>query len=195
MVVINLVLTLEEMVANILDEMSDQNLADEARIAAKRFARRPDEAHTAQLLTRLADRLDPRPLGTMKGIAGEKIEVGQAVYRGDDGRFYLADRKGYVGVAVEPIAAGQEFAEDESRPGHFRPLRGRVDFETEPTDPGWYGVLFSGDDGAELWGEARCWLDGEWRDGTNLACIRSSAPFGTKSEAEAWTLAQDDWLR
>lgn len=57
----------------------------------------------------------------MKGIAGEKIEVGQAVYRGDDGKFYLAAQKGYVGVAAEPIKAGELF-EDENNDGQFRPM-------------------------------------------------------------------------
>jgi hypothetical protein len=58
----------------------------------------------------------------MKGIAGEDMEIGQAVYRGADGKFYLAATKDYLGVAAEKIAKGEEFS-DEKYNGHFRPLK------------------------------------------------------------------------
>lgn len=41
----------------VLDDMTDSELANEARLAAIRFRRRPDDAHAADLLDRLAIRL------------------------------------------------------------------------------------------------------------------------------------------
>lgn len=59
----------------------------------------------------------------IEGIAGQKMEVGQFVYRGDDGKYYLATTKGYAGIAGEAIKPGDTIMEDPNRPGHFRPVR------------------------------------------------------------------------
>jgi hypothetical protein len=57
-----------------------------------------------------------------KGIAGEDIEPFQAVYRGADGKFYLASGQGEHGIAVEKIAKGEEFSDDNYN-GRFRPVK------------------------------------------------------------------------
>lgn len=58
----------------------------------------------------------------MHGVAGEDMEVGQAIYLASDGKWRLARTEGYQGVAAERIIEGDSITDD-LRPGHFRSIK------------------------------------------------------------------------
>lgn len=58
----------------------------------------------------------------VKGIAGEDMDAGMAIYSGPDGKWYRAAKQGYEGVAAAPIKAGDKIS-DGDRDGYFSPVK------------------------------------------------------------------------
>jgi hypothetical protein len=61
---------------------------------------------------------------------------------------------------------------------------------TDPTEPGWYGLICTDGEG-EVWIAAAYW-DERWRSNTALAYRRSPEPFPTEQQAMDWAHEQDD---
>ncbi|MGY3359763.1 hypothetical protein ACVWZK_006426 [Bradyrhizobium sp. GM0.4] len=58
-----------------------------------------------------------------KGIAGEDMDAGMAIYRGPDGKWYRAAKQGYEGVAAEAIKAGYQITDEGDRDGYFKAVK------------------------------------------------------------------------
>jgi hypothetical protein len=56
---------------------------------------------------------------TIRGVAGSHFKVGQILALGDDGKYHLAVKQPFAGVAAERIEKGQEIIRDSD--GNWRP--------------------------------------------------------------------------